>query len=70
MTTETSATVTDDVVDVAELEYAGESAVARARGLRDQIHRQLGDVPPDTDILAQLVEELTDLVALVRPDNA
>ncbi len=69
VTPETSTTVTDNVVDVAELEYAGESAVARARQLRDEIRTQLRGEPPDTDILDSLVEELTDLVALVRPDN-
>jgi len=69
VTPETSTAVTDVVVDIAELEYAGESAVARARQLRDKIRSQLRDEPPDTDILNSLVEELTDLVALVRPDN-
>lgn len=69
VTPETSTTVTDSVVDVAELEYAGESAVARARQLRDRIRTQLRSDPPDTDVLDSLVEELTDLVALVRPDD-
>ncbi len=69
VTPEASITVADSVVDVTELEYAGESAVARARQLRDKIHTQLRSDPPDTDILDSLVEELTDLVALVRPDD-
>ena len=69
LTPATSTTMTTDVVDVADLEYSGTSAVTRAKELRERIRDELGSDPPDTDELNSLVEELTDLVALVRPDN-
>ena len=68
VTPETASTVTDRAVDVAGLEYGGESAVARAHKIRDKIRAQLSG-QPNTDALNALVEELTDLVALVRPDD-
>jgi hypothetical protein len=69
VTSEASSVVTDDVVEVAALQYSGEAAIARANELRDEVRRQLRSESPNSDTIDSLVEELTELVELARLEH-